>query len=349
MDKVSLKIGGRLWQGWKAISISRSLSAVTGEHQFSITRSWKEAEVLPLKEGMAVEVLIAQETVATGYIAERIPSYDAHSLSYQITARCKTKDLVESSLVHRSGEWKHITLASIAAEICKPYRIQVEVETDVGRPFDTVRVEQGESPFELLERLTRQRGVLLTSNAAGNLVITRANTLQLDTALILGQNILAARGRFSEAERFSRYIIKGVGSGATFDAEPAAKIGGQLISVDDKGVTRYRPKIILSEEVFTADGASRRGQWQKQRALADATQTEITVKGWRMPDGALWPLNRRIRVDDPIQGIDAVMLIASLTHIEDDQGRITVLGLVPPEAMDIPIETEKDTQQVGAW
>ncbi|MGF1708425.1 phage baseplate assembly protein [Enterovibrio baiacu] len=349
MDKVSLKIGGRVWQGWKQVSTTRALSAVTGEHQFSITRSWQDAEALPLREGMAVEVFVGEDKVATGYIAERVPSYDANTLSYHITARCKTKDLVESSLVHPSGEWKHVTLATLAAEICRPYGIAVEVQTDIGGPFITVRLEQGESPFELLERLARQRGVLLTSNANGNLVIARASDIQLHTALVLGQNILAARGRFSESERFSQYIIKGVGNGAAFDAESPARVGGQSVSVNDNDITRYRPKIILSEEVFTADGASRRGQWQKQRALAHATTTEITVQGWRMPNGMLWPLNRLIKVLDPIQGIDDVLLIASLTRLEDDQGRTTVLGLVPPNAMDIPIETAKDTLQVAAW
>ena len=341
MDKVSLKIAGKIWQSWKSVNTSHSISAVTGEHQLSITSTWQKGEILTLKEGMPIELFIGKDKVATGYITNRTPSYDSKNISYQITARCKTIDLVESSLVHQTGEWKEIKLDAIANDICKTYGISVAVETDMGAPFLTVRIEQGESPFELLERLARQRAILLTSNQNGDLVLTRASKKMLDISLELGKNIRAARGNFSESEKFSKYIVKG--SAASWSNETNEQLA---VTIDDPSIQRYRPKILLTEEVFTVEGASRRGQWQKQRALGFSNNVEITVGGWRMPNGKLWPLNHIVKVLDPIMGIDDVLLIASLSRVEDEDGRSTVLSLVPPTSMDIPAEKETIS---GQW
>ncbi|WP_311567231.1 phage baseplate assembly protein [Photobacterium arenosum] len=345
MDKVTLSIGNRQWQGWQSVNITRSLGAVTGEYRISLTQKWRDAERLPIKEGMAVKVIIGNEVLATGYVAERLPSYDGKSINYEITCRDKTKDLVESSVLHASGEWKDINLQAMAKEICAPYGIGVVVETDIGAAFTTIRLEQGESGFELLERLSRQRGVLLTSDANGNLVLTRGSKSKLATRLELGKNILAARGRFSEDSRFNQYIVKGVAD--ALDGWEPSQVSGNQVVIKDNLVQRYRPKIIITEEVFTAEGASRRGQWQRQRAIGQSFSSEITVQGWRMPDGQLWPLNRRVDVVCPIQELNHEMLISTVTFIEDDNGRVTVLNVVPPEAMDIPPEKAKPKDDTG--
>ena len=93
------------------------------------------------------------------------------------------------------------------------------------------------------------------------------------------------------------------------------------------------------EENFTVEGASRRGKWQISRALAAANSSEVTVIGWRLGTdftGALWPMNKQIKVVDAIQGLDDYLLISAISFSENkDDGRKAVLTLVPPEAMEI--------------
>ncbi|WP_426812264.1 hypothetical protein [Klebsiella sp. WOUb02] len=91
-------------------------------------------------------------------------------------------------------------------------------ETDTGDAFGSITLEQGETGFELLDRLAKQQLNIVTSDAYGRLVITRASTQRAGVALTLGDNILAARGRFKFARRASQYIVKGSASagGATW-------------------------------------------------------------------------------------------------------------------------------------
>lgn len=345
MDKVIAHIDTKRWEGWTEVSITRALKAVAGEIRLSITRDWKQAEVMPVQRGTPIKVDIGHDRVATGYISEFIPSYDSKEVRYELICFDKTIDLVECSVVHASGQWNNITLDALAREVCQPFGIDVVVETDVGDAFTTIRLEQGETAFELLERVARQRGVLLTSNSYGNLVITRASTEVLNTRLELGVNIRAARGRFSDRSRHSEVIVKGDGwSGSSDNPE---ETGGKQVTQYDKGVARYRPHILIMEEQFTVEGASRRGAWHIANAIAKSDTSEVTVSGWRMGkdlSGELWPLNKQVPVRDNIQQLDKDLLIANVSYIDGKDGRVTVLSVVPPESMNIePVASKGKT------
>ena len=340
MENVTLTVSGQAWEGWTEMSFTRSLEAIAGEFDLTVTTQWSEAAPRVIKEGLACTIAIAGETILTGYIDDFIPSYDAENVSIRVMGRDKTGDLVDSSVVHKSGQWKGVTLDALATEIAQPYGISVVNETDTGEAFGSVVLEQGETGFELLERLAKQRGVLLTSDAQGRLVITRASTQRVSVALVLGENILAARGRFSWRERASEYIVKGSASagGATWGAQPVQTIGGRAATVTDPAINRYRPKILVNEDNLTVGGASIRGDWYKSRMLGEANTSEITVAGWREngDTGALWQTNRLAEIRDPIQNLNTTWLIKSVTFTEGDGGRITVLTLVPPESLDLP-------------
>ena len=103
-------------------------------------------------------------------------------------------------------------------------------------------------------------------------------------------------------------------------------------------------------------GASKRGQWQKQRSIGEGTQTEITVAGWRIQgmegdQGSLWRINRMCPIKDEIQGLDESWLIVTVTLMESDKnGREAILNLTPREAMLIPAEVvKKQTKEVTTW
>lgn len=344
-ENVVLKVREMLWDGWTEMSVTRSLEAIAGEFDLTVTTQWSEAAPRDIREGMPCSVTLGSDTVLTGYIDDRIPSYDAQNVSIRITGRDKTGDLVDSSVVHKSGQWKGVRLEQLAQEIASPYGISVLCNTDTGEAFASVVIEQGETVFELLDRLAKQRGVLLTSDADGNLVITRASGKRASVALVLGENILAARGRFSWRERASEYIVKGSSSagGAKWDEQPARVTGGRQVIIADRDINRYRPKILVNEDSLTVGGASTRGDWYRARIMGEANTTEITLAGWREhgDSGPLWQTNLLVDIRDPLQALNATWLIKTVTFTEGENGRISVLSLVPPESMDLPETTTK--------
>lgn len=340
MESVILTVDGKQWDGWTEMSLTRSLKAIAGEFDLTVTTRWSEAAPRTIKEGQPCRVMLGQDTVLTGYIDDRIPSYDADNVSVRVMGRDKTGDLVDCSVVHSSGQWKGVRLEQLAVEICRPFGITVICETDTGDVFGSVVLEQGETGFDLLDRLAKQRGVLLTCDGLGNLIITRASKIRAGVSLVLGRNIAAARGRFSWRERNSDYIIKGSASagGLLWDDQPVRMVGGRQITVRDSDINRFRPKILVNEDSLTVGGASTRGEWYKARMMGEANTTEITVHGWREngDSGPLWRTNRLIDIDDPLQDLKATWLSESVTFTEGENGRQTVIALVPPESLDLP-------------
>lgn len=355
-EPIVLKAGGQVYQGWTKVEVTRSLEAMAGSFSLELTWKWQGSEqqykafVEPIKQGQACTVDIGSERVITGYVDDWIPSYDANSVVISVSGRDKTADLVDCSIDHPSGQFNNQTLTQIANTVCEPFGIKVMVNADVGAPFARIQIDQGESPHELLTRLARQRGVLLTSDTFGNLVITRASKVKAGVSLILGENVLAARGRFSWRQRYSKFTVKAAGAafGSQWDGAAQATVGGIKADVTDDEIGRYRPMIIVNEEITTAEGAAKRGQWERQRSIGKSNSAEYTVTGWRIPQtGKLWNINTLVPVVDEILGLDEELLIVSVMFSEDDAGRLAVIGVVKPEAMDIPAQAAKKTKLGG--
>ncbi|HGZ7313123.1 TPA: phage baseplate assembly protein [Vibrio parahaemolyticus] len=352
-EEIILKAGGNVYGGWTKISVTRSLEAMSGSFDLELTWKWQgnsgqyKAFMEPIKQGEACIVEIGGERVITGYVDDWVPSYDEGQVIISVSGRDKTSDLVDCSIDMASGQFNNQTLTQIANTVCKPFGIKVIVNTDVGAAFPRIQIEQGETPHELLSRLARQRGVLLTSDTLGNLVITRRSKQSAGVSLILGENVKAARGRFSYRQRFSKFKIKAAGAafGGNWDSAPLSSVGGISAEVTDTEVDRYRPMIIVNEEITTAEGAAKRGQWERQRSIAKSNTAEYTVTGWRIPQtGKLWNINTLVPVVDEIIGIDEELLISSVMFSEDNAGRLAVVSVVKPEAFDIPAEAAKEKQ-----
>lgn len=340
-DQIVLSAGGNVYEGWTKIRITRSLEAMAGSFDLELTHKWDgsdskyKAFMKPIQQGAPCVVKIGNDKVITGYVDDWVPSYDDSKVMISVSGRDKTSDLIDCSIIYPSGQFKNQTFTKIAKTVCQPFGINVVVETDVGAAFTLVQIEQGETPHELLTRLATQRGVLLTTNGEGDLVITRASTKRAGVSLILGENIKAARGRFSWRERYSQFKVKG--SSDKWDEKPEVS-GGIEVTVRDSDISRYRPLIIMSDEITTADGASKRGQWERQRSIGRSNTAEYTVIGWRIPQtGKVWNVNQIVPVQDDIIGLNEDMLINTIMFSEEeDSGRIAVIGVVRPDALKIP-------------
>ena len=345
---VILSINGQNFTGWTRVAITRSIEQVAGTFTLTLTERWADSDNAPpqIRAGDACQVLCDDQLVITGYVDDALPSYDVNEHTISISGRSKAADLVDCGLPGQ--QFKEQTLTQLATILAAPYGIAVQAETDVGEPFARPTVEPGQTGFEFLEKLARQRGVRLMSAADGTLLIIRAGTELLPTALELGINILKASGRFSHRDRFSEQLVVGQTIGTdTWSGDAAAVNQG---GATDSEIRAARRHVVVSANATDAAACTDRATWQRNTAYGRGQALTYTVNGWGV-DGELWQPNKMVTVRDRWMRLDGErLLIPSLQYLFDKEGQRTELQVMPPEAFDlIPLPAKPAADTAKAW
>ena len=188
--------------------VTRGLTRATSDFDLSVSERWGlgGADVAdPAWCGLRDP--LRQDRLLTGWVDAYKPSYDATSHNISLSGRSKTCDFVDSSVLVDGGQFMGMTVGDIAKKLAEPYRLTVKVLDD-GEPEAEVQVQQGETCFALVERLSRLQALLVTDDADGNLVLTRAGTGRASASLRHGENILTAIAEPRPFEALQRVLVK---------------------------------------------------------------------------------------------------------------------------------------------
>ncbi|MBJ8744025.1 baseplate protein [Citrobacter farmeri] len=349
-DVVELRTAGKIFAGWTTININRSIESLSGYFDLGVNVQ-PDTDLSSLSPGQPFTLTINGQTVITGYLDGRRRNMTADSMSITITGRDKTADLIDCAAVYQGRQWKNRTLAQIASDLCAPYGVKVRWElTDKASsaPFTTFTLDYSETVYEALGRASRARGVLMTSNAAGELVFTRADDTQTDK-LVLGGNLLELEFDEDDRDRFSEYLVVGHGraSGKTGDDQDAKSIASQKGQVKDSEIRRYRPTIILADSKTDAKGAEGRAVREMRRRLAKSRTFEAKVDGWLRSDGSLWMPNLLVDIDASKFSMNTGPLLVSkvVLALDDRTGVMTTLTLTPRDGWLVPVEPDSKTKK----
>lgn len=332
-------VGKRIFEGFKNIRLSRNLTSLTGAFEITLMDKWEvEREDFILKAGEKITCKIGGSPLFEGFIDRFGISVNSQSRNLTISGRDKTADLVDCSILG-SNEFNDMKLDAIAKKLVEPFGIGMVFFSDVGAPFKKFTVNQGETVFEALERLAKQRDLLLTSSPVGNLVFEKKGVIRSSTELIEGRNVKDMAVSFDNTERFSEYHCKAQTVGLLGTPETATKSKGLAT---DKGITRHRPTLLLSENPADMSGAQKRAEWEASIRAAKACQVNVVVVDWTQKNGELWATNQITHVDCPSIGIKQDMLIQRVKFEQSENGRITELELIRPDAFEFRPELKKE-------
>lgn len=348
MSDVQLLIDGKIYSGWKAVSVRRSLDLFADTFDLTLTDT-EARQARTIRLGAPCQVRVDGERLITGYIDRIRPQYDAKERSITVSGRSRTADLVDCSLPAGkvNAQINNQNLLELARLVARPFNISVHSEVADLAPIRTAVIGQEETPFEFLETHARQAAVMLVSDPDGNLVITRASSQRIRTPIVLGENVEEAEGEFSERDRYSHYFITGQMAGWEADGEAIAHISGESEDL----IARYRPTVVIAEGPLNNAEAKRRAQWQRNVHYGRSRRAVYTVTGWRHADD-LWRPNRNVLVRDEWMGFvgrdgrGEWLMIGTVEFVLDARGRRTRLTVMPREAYDlVPLPAEDG----GVW
>lgn len=332
MDDLTLITGKRKLSGWQAVRVTRGIERMPSDFDIEFTERFPgEAESVVVKPGDECQVLIGSDLVITGYVDRFLPTVDRYRHSLRVTGRGKCQDLVDCSAEWESNQISSASVLSIAQKLAAPYGITVSALDDVGPPIPQINLMWGESPYSVIERITRANALLAYDGPDGNLILARVGTQKHGSGFEQGKNVERATAMFGMDLRFSEYVVRMLNMSPLGETGNAGDI---LVTVTDKEVPRHRRRTIIAETGVVAAGlAEKRGTWEAARRAGRSYCVQMTTDSWRDGDGMLWTPNRMVRLQLPSLKIpDVQWIVAEVTHRRDRAGTAADLVLMPPDA-----------------
>ena len=341
MAELALVVGGKRYGGWKSIRVTRSIESLVGSFALDVSDRWGPDDLWPVAEGDACRVEIDGQLVVDGYIDKRSLKGSATERSLSYSGRDRAADLVDCSLLVEDGaiigkkghKWtyRNLDIAQFAAAIAAPHGIKVSVQAGLVLKKDPLLVAHpGETGFEAIKRAAGSTGVLVVSDGAGGIMITRAGT-ERAYSLVEGVNIKEAEIDYDASDRFHRYLISSQPPGSDDASGEATRVQAEATDADVLRTNRIL--LIRPDKGMDTATARRRADWEARIRAAKAATAMVTVQGWEQPNGSLWPLNAITRLFAPrLIGIDGDMLISQVEFTVGESGQITQLHLVRPDA-----------------
>lgn len=350
MADVELKVNGRKYRGWKTARVTRGIEAVCGSFALGVTEKWSvDRKRWPFVDGDQCTVTVGGVTIVTGEVGTRRRSFGSEDHSVEITGRDAACALVDCSAVLDKWEFKEVAVAKFVEKICDQFGIKLTLQSGLSIPTvpKRIAISPGTKAFQVIEEVCRLVGVLAVSDGKGGLMLTRAGTERCDDQLVEGENMTGGSSTFDSTERFRRVIVMGQHHGASdeFFGEDAAHVKG---SAEDPNVkNEKRVLIIRPEGGVTAELAKKRAQWEVTTRAVKGDAVTAIVQGWKQSSGAIWPINKLVRVKSPELEVNGDMLITQADyHASDRQGTTTTLTLKHPNAFKPEPVLTKDS---GLW
>lgn len=269
-------------------------------------------------------VYVGGRLVVTGELYNVGIDIGADSIRKDLAGFTSTVGIVDSSAPKPPYEFKNVKLDQIAERLAEPFQIPVIFDGDPGGQFKKVVISRTEKVFEFLAKLAKQRSLLVTSTAEGELLFTQANTgAEPVGSLIQGlPPFQTGRVNFDGRRRFrgTKAISKRRGP------KTKSAVSKDLVVP----LSRFRT---FSADDSTSGDVQRAADWDRSKQVGDSLGFKIPVSSWYAPNGELWAENTIVTLRSPEiycpDGFD--FIIRAVEYIFDSSGRTAELSLVPPQ------------------
>lgn len=334
VNRVRLVIGGVEYSGWLGVRVEAGIERAARSFSLDVTARWPGSDLVRrIVPGDACEVWIGVDRVVTGYVDAAPVAYDGGQMQVQVVGRSRTADLVDCSAINEPGQWRGLPVEAVASALAGAYGVQVVAQAETGPAMIEHQIEPGESVWESIDRMLTLRQLLATDDELGRLVLISAGAAgQASGALEFGRNILRASAQRDRSQVYSEYVCKAQRATVERADEDVGSFVTEVVGVAARASVGRRRVLLLRESgQADAEACAARAQYELAYRDAKASQVRYTVSGWRQPDGSLWRVNQLVRVNDPVIGLDQVLLVVEVAYSLSSAGMLCEL-LVAPQA-----------------
>lgn len=325
------------YRDWLTVSVGQNFDS-KWQRTFRLTCAEPSDKLQQaLAPGTRVDIALAGQPVITqGFIAQRQAAFDANRHGVAIAGVSKADLATRASAEGGTGQYRGYTLEQIANGELKRFGLKFRLENappGAQEVFANVIRRYGETPFDLIQRLCRQRGVWFHADADGNFVggAQQQSTAGAGNVFQDGVNILSANCEMNwlganEVALSSQQP----GSDNLFGRKASEISAKSTISGDGvPGLTRR----VLAEMPLAEKELKLRTNMEVQAILAALMRVTVTYQGWLNPSGQLWALTDFVTVRSPMlfpfQGGEMNLQLWGYQYTQTPEGQtVTSIELV---------------------
>lgn len=331
--------------GYTSMSLTRSKEAMTGELNVEVFMGWlpEEPIMIDAVRGREVLVYVGGHLAFTGYIDRRSDqsgnsskgdfsstrdiNVGPDSYSLTITARGKTKYIIDSSHQHATGTFLKPTNKEVFDGLVGPFGIEIDWQADE-IDLDRVRLRDGSRVADELQRISEQTSLYAYETVDGKIKVTDGREASMGEAIVLGVNILDFSTEQAEDSERNQVQVKGQktakGTWGTDAVIPT------LTGLRDNTITNFSPVTVQLFGNATDDLLEKRAQYEINKRMSQSKRVTVDMFHIQQSAPAPWDLGVLHYVEIPPSGIFQIMEVIEITYnVAADAKLTTTLTLAP--------------------
>ena len=331
---ISVTVGGREFTGFTAYTLSLPPDSFDA---FSFSSVWDASRAECRKAFGAFSyadcaVKMGGEVVFSGTLLPASPSISENSRTISIQGYPKCGVLGDSCLPPTAfpAEFRGLSISQIARKCAEPFGVGVKVEGDEGGPFgEGVALSPSETVLSFLEKLARQRGLVISNTPSGELLLYSPVEESPSASFREGvPPFLSCRAQFDGQKMFS-HVVGMAPAGGRKD-EKSASFTYENKFLTSRGILRVHCETIEDARAGTIEGATKA---LAARMFASSARWSLSVAGHRDARGRLYRKNQTVTVTAPDAEIyrETRLVVDEVTFRRgDSEGEVAELSLVLP-------------------
>lgn len=326
-SKVEISCNGIIFDEFDDFSLNKSIEAFCS--YFSFTVCQRIANNVGITKGAKITITIEKELVFTGFIENIENSQDFNQHYLTISGRDKTAEIIDSYILPKQYKQNDF-LKLIRLVLDDNGYSNIKISSDiailpklVGKSFVA---EKNSRIFDFIDNLAKNIGVILITDADGNVLITREGADLAVGSLDISNNsinVLNSNLVINSDETY-RYITI-FGSQRT---EQNKKRSQKLEFIDYNSNTNKRLIVDINgnsnrsrlESIANWYMAIKRGKGSRYNADMQGFLTNITT-------GLLWQANTILLLKDEANNINGSFLIQGVSYSQNSNGSKTTLSI----------------------
>lgn len=334
-DQITLVVDGAEYTGWIQAEVERSLDQFAHRFDLTYVDKWSDfVDPWPIRPGNSVVVKYGDHVLVTGHVD--FTSFTASSdSSWKLRAagRSLTGDLVDSSAIHKSGSWQNAKLSTIANDLVRPYGLSVLLSVPDNDPIPKFALQEGETVYDALDRLVRNRGFLLFTHPDGNVGLIRL----LDfIGVVADAPVAQALSRELEEDQqqvHNQYFLRS----QSFTSDDTGADISIRRKFDGPAVTgmRYRPLVIFADAASDRAQLEKRALWEQSVRYGRSLRVRYTFPGVLDPNGFPWAPGNHYHVRDQALGVEETLLCCAARLHVTAEDLTTDVEFTRPEAFSL--------------